>query len=306
VEIALIEVPAPAPREGMAKTHQAIAPSTPPAQIASRLEPETEADAAPRGQADRAQSRPQGPVVPSKEGSASGTWLGMRKESGDLVAPACATCPPESVRQYYGNAPGKEVDPFKELPEVHGKSRWHARKGGRYQRYDETFVTTIERDGSIRFDDKPNVQVHPEMLGGTFDLTDAAMKAAGMEIYPYRKLALMESTRAQREIMAARERSDSLRHSIATMRRRLAELWRRPELSSVHKRKLLFLLWDECAEDGSEEVVGAGEAVRAQILGFIRDNLPADSEQAYSEDELNRLNEQRNSKQPFLPYQRPL
>jgi hypothetical protein len=222
----------------------------------------------------------------------------------DLLAPPdCASCPHQAIRNYYGKAPDPAIDAFAPLPEVQGKSPWRAKQGGRLQRSDAPFVTTIERDGRIHFDDKPNVQYQPGTLGGSFDLTDLVLSGLGVELYPHRKMALMDATRAERMKMAALARTEALQHSIAMMQARLARLWRRPDLSLSQRKQLLFRLWDECAEAGNQEVVRAGEAVRAQIIGFIRKTIPPSHSSHYSAEELAQLNAERSSERAFAPYQ---
>jgi hypothetical protein len=224
----------------------------------------------------------------------------MRGFNPGLLAPSCESCPPESVRKNYG-APPDPNDPFRPLPAVRERSPWKARAGGKLERTDQPFVAQIDRDGTIRFFDSPNVNVDAKRWGGSFDLTDAVMKSRGEELYSYRKMRIMESTRPEREKMAFRARKEALVNSVGALPRRLLKLWQRRDLSAAERRALIFQLWDECAEVGPSEVVAAARTARTRILAFIRRELPRDKN-GFTDDELKRFNAKRSSKEKFDPY----
>jgi len=142
------------------------------------------------------------------------------------------------------------------------------------------------------------------ILGGGFDLTDGLMRGSGQDPYAARKLAFLDRTRAERMEMAAVDRSARLRESLQRTRADLEQLWRGPD-TPARKRHLLFLLWDECAEDGSDEVVGTARAVRGAIVGFVRRRLPAGSAHAFTAAELAAENARRTSTARFDPYAAP-
>jgi hypothetical protein len=193
-----------------------------------------------------------------------------------------------------------------------------------------TFVARTDRDGRVAFDDGSPVRIdlptprdaargverwaedprryaedsgdrNPIGVGGSFDLTDSIMRQSGEEPYSARKMAFLDRTRAERMQIAARENSQRLRDSLQDTRAHLDGLWR-GRGSAAHKRRLLFLLWDECAETGSDEVVHAARAVRGQIIAFVRRHLPAGSRLAYTKAELARHNARRSSRERFDPY----
>jgi hypothetical protein len=68
------------------------------------------------------------------------------------------------------------------------------------------------------------------------------------------------------------------------------------EEALAERRQLLFELWDECDNTNS------GREARASILAFIRRRLPLGGADAYSPDELERLNGRRTTAEPFDPY----
>jgi hypothetical protein len=192
------------------------------------------------------------------------------------------------------------------------------------------FVARTDRDGRVTFDDGSPVRIdlptprdaarglerwaedprryaeesgdrNPMSVGGSFDLTDSIMRQSGEEPYSARKMAFLDRTRGERMQIAARENSQRLRESLHRTRADLEQLWR-GRGSAAHKRRLLFLLWDECAESGSDEVVHAARAVRGQIVAFVRRHLPAGSQLGYTQAELARHNARRTSRERFDPY----
>ena len=188
---------------------------------------------------------------------------------------------------------------------------------GTFRADDLTFTAKIDRDGRVHIEDKANLQVH---LPGwddlehaletgtvpfprvTFDLTDWVMRSAGDDPYLRRKALFLDRTRAQRAKMSAAARAEALRESLDALPSLLARLWNDSSISPATRRRLLFELWDECAESGSDAVVQAGNTARAIILAFIRRRLPRGSEHAYPPGERRALDAARKSRQPFTPY----
>lgn len=206
---------------------------------------------------------------------------------------------------------------------------------GTYRADDSVFTAKIDRDGRVHIEDKPNLQVHLPGLGGiaehlgnwaedpygtaarderatetgtvrvlhgSFDLNDWLMRSLGQDPYLRRKALFLDRTRAQRAKMSAAARAEALRESLDALPALLAALWNDPGLSPAARRRLLFQLWDECAESGSDAVVQAGNTARATILAFIRRRLPRGSEHAYPPGELRALDAARKSRYPFTPY----
>jgi len=196
------------------------------------------------------------------------------------------------------------------------------------------FTARTAPDGSVRFEDRHGGLAPPRsaeeiaaaaaprqawvddpnsVTGGTgvlapqgqieFDITEEVMRAAGMEPYLAEKLAFMDRTRDERMQIAATWRSESLREALHRMPRQLDRLWRTGG-DPAARRRLLFQLWDECAETGSPQVVATARAVRGTVLAFIRRRLPRGSHHAYSDEELAALNRARTSREPFAPYER--
>ena len=174
--------------------------------------------------------------------------------------------------------------------------------GGRFRVEEEPFVAHVERDGRVAFEDEKSIGMElPLITTGRFELTDLAMRAAGQDPYSSRKMALLDRTRDERMGLAAAENAGNLRDAVVRTPAALERVWRGPG-SPAARRRLLFTLWDECAETGSDEVVTAARAVRAAIVAFVRRRLPAGSRAAYTSAELEALNARRTSRARFDPY----
>jgi hypothetical protein len=139
------------------------------------------------------------------------------------------------------------------------------------------------------------------LLGGTFDLTDALAKRLGAgDPYASRKLALLDSTRAERADLGGKYRAAQLARSAELVQRALEAMWRTlPDAAT--RRDALFALWDECLE-GDDPEGAAGDRARAMVIGWIRARLPVGSSGAFTSEELAERNRTRNSRQRFEPY----
>jgi hypothetical protein len=82
----------------------------------------------------------------------------------------------------------------------------------------------------------------------------------------------------------------------------LAQILDDRRLSLVHRRRILFLLWDEMAEADDRDRGWAGTEAREIIDGFVRTRLPIGSPNGYSADELAALNRGRPKGIAFDPY----
>ncbi len=196
-------------------------------------------------------------------------------------------------------------------PTIGKEPTWSPSGNGTFQADKEPFKAKITRDGRIHFRNKRNVQLEGigldaktkmPVLKGRFDLTDAVMASFGEVLYPYRKLKLMDESREARAEMAQAYESEVLKAALFGYRKRLSELWKAPRYSLAERKRLLFLLWDECAEAGPTSIVTTARAIRATTLHFIRKKLPPEHPQAYSDKELQLLNAKRQSTKRFRPY----
>jgi hypothetical protein len=69
------------------------------------------------------------------------------------------------------------------------------------------------------------------------------------------------------------------------------------------RHEALFELWDDCAETGDSEMLYGAEHARLMVIGVIRARLRGDD--AYTPDELARLDARRTSTARFAPYDDP-
>jgi hypothetical protein len=163
---------------------------------------------------------------------------------------------------------------------------------------------TIDRDGSVHFDDRRSVNLAAvALLGamGLFDLTDMVMRARGKDPYAYDKGRVLELTAKLRAPMPEADRRRRIADALARLPQDLESLWRREELAPTERRRLLFELWDELLEGAGAEADAAARA-RSEIRRFVHDRLPAGSPHAYAPEELRRLNAGRRSRVAFEPY----
>ena len=136
----------------------------------------------------------------------------------------------------------------------------------------------------------------------TFDVTDWLMRSAGQDPYASKKLHVLDATRDERVQIGAKHRHDQLARATELMQGNLDQLWATERDPSERKRSL-FALWDECAETGAADMIEAGIAARALVVGVIRSKLPAESPDAFTPDELAMLNTQKQSGVRFAPYE---
>jgi hypothetical protein len=177
----------------------------------------------------------------------------------------------------------------------------------------EAFRIKVAADGTAKIHDKANVQ-RKTLLSGTFDATDAMMRNKGIDPYASYKLKVLDETRDERVAIGKRYRTQQLARSKQLVQANLERLWS-TSLDLAARKQGLFELWDDCAEAGppemersgrtpasEDELVAGGTSARAHVLGFIRSRLPAGSEDAFTDAEVQRLNKQRKSHSAFAPY----
>lgn len=159
------------------------------------------------------------------------------------------------------------------------------------------FTARIAPDGSVTFSDRGAVQADEMLQGGPgrFDLTDLAMSARGQDPYAAEREWFMERTEAVRARLEAEARAREREAALRGIPGRLAAIWNRDQPAFV-RRRAIFRVWDECSEEGD------GLDVRRQVIEFVRTQIPRNSPDAFTAEELRRLNERRESTMPFEPY----
>jgi hypothetical protein len=112
--------------------------------------------------------------------------------------------------------------------------------------------------------------------------------------YQYREIE--DATAGLRQELADRQEQswmgDALRGLPAELSAAVSHGGRTPS----DRRWFLFRRWDECEESGG------GSEARRIVERFIRERYPQDGAQAYTAAELEEMNGERRSRQPFCPY----
>jgi hypothetical protein len=175
--------------------------------------------------------------------------------------------------------------------------------------YDETgFSAHVDGEGRVRIKDKSGVQAHvlitPLFLAvyGTFDATDILMRWVGEDPYQYQKMMFLERTFEERARMRERYARKNMKRAIRELPDYLSRIWSYDPWPPDLRRRVLFALWDECAEEGNSLMVAGGAQARAVIEDFVRENLGPGSPDAFRAEEIARLNELRTSSAAFAPY----
>ncbi len=254
-----------------------------------------------------------GTVAPRPDASRS---LSMRPHQQDEDGPTLdLSMPPVGDAAHaFGLSIGAPIvnmeGPERPLPQTGEGTLGHTVGGGRYEKKKLQFGARTDPDGKVHFSDSEAYQgeyfADPETgnvgLRVTFDITDQLMRAHGMDPYWAAKLRWLDETRDERDAMALAARRERLRAAIARLPVFLDAVWRDDRYSASDRRRILFQLWDECAEDGPEDIVLAAQEVRLTIEAFVRKRLPAGTPDAFAAPELDSLNSSRTSRSTFHPY----
>ncbi len=154
------------------------------------------------------------------------------------------------------------------------------------------FDATISPEGEVRFSDMPAIQFGGFPLNFVFDLTTLAEEAAGNDPHIAERRWFIDGTRNVRRRLVAETRAHEEGRGLVRLRHALRNVWARSESASARRRQI-FSMWDECAED---EI---GQRARTAILEFVGTHLRG--EDAYPPAELARLNAGRHSEAAFVP-----
>ncbi len=169
--------------------------------------------------------------------------------------------------------------------------------GGEYEYKGTAFSARIGRDGRVSFDDK-SIRDFKGLSGG-FDITDLIMRGKGDDPYRAEKAAFMKETEGMRKKMAQAALKERIEASLQRLPSHLDEIWRDARRSPTERRRLIFETWKDAATSESESAEAAREAC-AIVETYVRRYLPAGSEDAFTDDELERYNRGQGKK--FYPY----
>jgi hypothetical protein len=201
---------------------------------------------------------------------------------------------------------------------------FEARRNGTRVFRDPTgrFTATLGADGRVKFRDMPVAVRRDPMTGAPQGLAmpglaEGLRVASGQELYNEDKKRLLEQTFELRLRLAIAFAQDKIDRRLGALYRELLEAWKDTTHSEAERRALLFRRWDDCEEGLAISLPGfaeahssvlddlrrsAGASARETIERFVRRQLPAGSPQAYTDDELRRLNASRRSRARFDPY----
>jgi len=159
------------------------------------------------------------------------------------------------------------------------------------------FSAHINPDGTVSFDDK----IIRDFKGtsGSFDITDLIMKSKNEDPYRHEKKRFMEATDKLRGEIAARDRAEKLRSSLASLPANLDSVWGDRRRSAKSRRSELCAIWSDVSTS-DDDMGNAGAAARRIVEAYIRRNLPEGSDEAYPEEEMATCS--RRAKSRFSPY----
>lgn len=326
------EEPEPAPAEPPMPSAEEPAPASP-------REPD-DGSRRPRGPAAPSEptrpaepTEPVGPAVPSEPSTPGGvSLLGLRGESRTATA-GTGSLRPELAPPAMGHGRvSRQVGSQRPAPAGFddGKPRtleeagFRTRRSGKRVYKDETgrFTATLLPDGRIKFRDMPVAVSRDPLTGapkglGMPGLAEGLRAASGIELYQQEKKRLLEATFELRLELAISFAQDKLDRRLQSLYRELLDGWSDASTSEAERREALFRRWDECEEGLPVALPGfaeadtselddmrrsAGAQARETIERFVRRQLPQGSPQAYTAEELRRLNASRRSRARFDPY----
>ncbi len=205
-----------------------------------------------------------------------------------------------SVPKFENQGPGVQV------PKPRADPRLRRKKGGRLEFNDTSFKAEIDVDGSVTFDGRgyrENVLDGKPRQGYPIDINDWLISAVtGKDPYSYEKRKFLDRTREMRLAMARKVCGERLSRALIELPERLNGVWNHKSLPVEIRKERLFKMWDECAEEGSPQILRYSQLVRMTIIAFIGKHLPAGSAYAYTPGELQQFNRKRYSKVRFEPY----
>lgn len=158
------------------------------------------------------------------------------------------------------------------------------------------FTARIRPDGSVSFEDQPNVSTNGFSSSGTMDITEAFMNAGGQDPHFAEREWFMRHTREIRERMEDEHRARTLRSAFGRLPARLDRVWGTESRSVRARRARIFHIWDEMTDDAD------GNRGRRMVIRWIQRTIPAGHEDAYTASEITRFNASRESTEEFAPY----
>jgi len=151
---------------------------------------------------------------------------------------------------------------------------------GSYAYAGHRFTARIRPDGEVQFEDGGNASYDLATGGGSFDLTDALMGAAGQDPHAAERAWFMRNTRELRHRLEAEHRAEQNTRALRLLRARVGRMWRSGDGTESQRRFRIYSMWRETSDDD------VGRGAREVIIAWIRENLPSGSDDAYTASEL--------------------
>jgi hypothetical protein len=186
---------------------------------------------------------------------------------------------------------------------VHLRAREHPalqrHADGSYTYDGHAFKAQVRPDGKVEFHDNgASAELRPSLvpLVGSFDLSDAVEKGLGNELYSAEKHWLLEETKALRDQLATEYRRREQQEANRALEKVLQGVLADSGLSLEKKHEAVFLLWQDCGEDGQAQLH------RRAVDAFVKRYMSRGSALGFREEELEKLNAARAGLQKFAPY----
>jgi len=199
-------------------------------------------------------------------------------------------------RPSYGDAGDGRVPAISPMPDPWDEEDEVARTRSEYLAEVERSRVQVAEDGRDLRLDLP-VPIPVPLIGIDFDVYVLFMKAVGDDPFTYQRIWIMDQTGPLRDRLADEARAEDLRRAMRDLRPRLSRIWNDRNRPPHARRRRIFETWDEC-----EETTPEGRTARSEIESYVRDRLPCDGRDAYTDEELRALNARRESEEPFDPY----
>lgn len=167
---------------------------------------------------------------------------------------------------------------------------------GSYTYAGHAFTATIHADGSVSYSDRGAVEYDLGSGSGSFDLGDMVMGAAGADPRAAERTWFEEEHAELIERLENEHRLTTRASALRGVRNQVRMLWADRTESAASRREQLFEIWDDLSEAEGDR------AARDAVIAFIRAELPATSEDAYTDSELSTFNARRASTERFAPY----
>jgi hypothetical protein len=239
--------------------------------------------AASRAAADFVLRDDPGPVMPSGP-------AGLDDPGGETVRPMTVA---EAEALHDGHL-GAAAATKTHLSDTHPPLTPHP--DGSYTYRGHAFTATIRPTGEVVYSDRGAVEYDVGSGTGSFDLGDMVMGAAGQDPYAQERAWFEEEHQELIDRLVDEARVADRTRSLRRLRSDLALIWADRTRSAERRRRQLFERWDQASEDEGDR------EARDIIMAYIRENVPRDGEDAYTDAEIASLNAGRESTERFAPY----